>query len=119
MSFEEFDRHMENLAPMLEDYFVKGFKAPGWQISDDIYKWLEVNDWWVADQSYNDHRRPKSLPAYVNNNGIFQVNGKSIEAYHGHTWDVGWNGIYEAYDQIEQLVKSKDSFEFVSEVLSV
>lgn len=123
MTIDEFDAHMENLAPMLEDYFVKGFKAPGWQISNDIYKWLQVNDWWVADQSYNDKRRPKELPAYTVDGTKFIVwNGKDItkvEAWHGHTWDVGWNGIYEAYDQIEQLVKSETEFRFVSEVLNV
>ena len=39
----------------------KGFKAPGWQISDGMYKALLERGYWVADQHYNDKRRPKGL----------------------------------------------------------
>ena len=69
---EEFESRMNDMSPMLDTYFVKGFKAPGWQISDGIYEWLVENGWWVADQSYNNNRRPLELPAYMNKNGKFQ-----------------------------------------------
>lgn len=128
MTYEEFDVAIKPLEVMLDNYFVKGFKAPGWQISDGIYKWLVDHDWWVADQGYNDSRRPIELSAYVNNNGNFhtfkghryirddiqllQVNGK-----HYHTWDCVGNGVYELSDQIKQDIENETEFKFVSEVL--
>lgn len=124
MTYEEFDQQIKFFQPMLDKYFVKGFKAPGWQISGDIYKWLDDHDWWVADQAYNNSRRPFGVPAYVNNNGGFSVMraGRTIyspiEAWHGHTWDCVGNGIYETYDHVEALVKGAQQFKFISEWLA-
>lgn len=107
--------------------FVPIFRAPGWQISDDCLKWLKDHDWVVADQSYNDDRRP-DMKAYVNSNGNFTVRlpgeeiEKSIEAYHGHCWNVGGvgsvpaNGIYEDFDNVKKLVEEAENFQFVSEL---
>lgn len=39
----------------------KGYKAPGWQISDGMYKALKERGYWVADQHYNDQRRPAGM----------------------------------------------------------
>lgn len=100
--------------------FVHGFRAPGWQISDDTYQWLNDNGWWVADQGYNDDRRKNKyafLSAYVNHDGQFEANGKLVEAWHGHTWNCVGNGIEETYDHVKSLVEKAESFEFVSEVL--
>src|SRR5215831_12388235 len=51
--------------PVVERYFVQGFKAPGWQISDGCYEALLERGWWVADQPYNDMRRPGGLRAHL------------------------------------------------------
>lgn len=121
MTYEEFDEAIKPFEYMLETYFVKGFKAPGWQISDDIYKWLLDHGYWVADQSYNNVRRPRELKAYVNANGNFVAwNGDQdtdVDAWHGHTWDCVGNGIYETYPELEAKVKSVEEFKFISEVL--
>lgn len=117
LSYHDMDILVRNLSIFVGDSFVKGFKAPGWQISDDIYKWLADNGWWVADQSYNDQRRPKNLLAYINNNGVFTVKGRVIPAWHGHTWDCVGNGIYETFDQVAELVRETEDFQFVSEAL--
>ncbi len=118
MSYEVFDGLMNEVSGVVEDLFVKGFKAPGWQISDGAYEWLVEHDWWVADQAYNNKRRPEGLPAYVNASGTFFVGDKRVEAWHGHTHDHGVdNGIYMAWEVIKDLVKNADSFQFVSEVL--
>lgn len=125
MTYEEFDKQIKQLQPMLDTYFVKGFRAPGWQISDDIYAWLLDNNWWVADQEYNNHRRPERLPAYVNNNGTFYTpHGDSgdIIGKHYHVWDVGKvgsnpNGVYEASDQILADIEGVQEFKFVSEAV--
>lgn len=126
MTYEEFDELIEFFRPMLDRYFVKGFKAPGWQISDEVYEWLSNNGWWVADQAYNTDRRHRisiTMPAYVNNNGVFYPEnygklGEKVEAWHGHTWDCVGNGIYETYDHVESLVKGAKEFKFVSEALA-
>jgi hypothetical protein len=46
------------------------------------------------------------------------VGGKEVEAYHGHTWDVGWNGIYEDFTKVSELVKKQAHFKFVSELFN-
>lgn len=123
LTYEEFDKLIKPLLGMIEDYFVKGFKAPGWQISDGIYQWLVEHNWWVADKSYNNSKRPIDLSAYVNYDGNdMRVHKGSqvsdlILASHHHTWDVGWNGVYEQSDEIKDLIVGKDSFSFVSEIL--
>lgn len=122
MTYEEFDAKIEPLLGIIEDYFVKGFKAPGWQISDGIYDWLQQHGWWVADQAYNDQRRPIELLAYVNNNGNFSsyIGEKTIQVkgHHYHTWDCVGNGIYELSDQIKQDIQGESEFKFVSEILA-
>lgn len=123
MTYEEFNTAIEPFRYMLREYFVKGFKAPGWQISDGIYEWLVEHGWWVADQDYNTGRRPEKLSAYINRNGIFfsadgsdsdwtEQNGK-----HYHTWDCVGNGVYELSDQIKQDIKDETEFKFISEIL--
>lgn len=122
MSYDTFDRWMMGVEfrRMLNKYFVKGFRAPGWQISDDIYRWLSVNDWWVADQGYNDDRRPAYLDAYVHYDGKFRVlpkvgNPRDVDAHHGHVWNCVGNGIYEQFDYLADLVRNTEDFKFVSE----
>lgn len=86
--------------------FKKLFKAPGWQISDGCYQALDRNGWAVADQAYNDDRRPKDLPVY-------KVGDNSI---HGHTWNCVGNGIEETLEQLKEQIKGVEEFKFVTEV---
>lgn len=107
MTYEEMSWQMQRFKPMIEISFVKGFKAPGWQISDACFEWLYDNGWWVADQSYNDTRRPPGLKVYkIEDSGL-----------HTHTWDCVGNGIYELEDQIIDKIKNETEFKFVSEML--
>jgi len=86
----------------------KGFKAPGWQISDDLYHACREFGYYVADQPYNKDRRPEGVR-------IYEV-GK--DAYHGHTWDCNCgNGIHEDWDNIVKKVKEAKEFKFISEVV--
>jgi hypothetical protein len=107
MTYDEFNQRINRLQPMLDTYFVKGFKAPGWQISDEIYDWLFNNGWWVADQGYNDNRRPEDLPVY-------KVGDNSS---HHHCWDCVGNGVYEQQQEILDRIKDETEFKFVSEVV--
>lgn len=106
MTYDEFD----NLMMDFRDYyqlFEEGFKAPGWQISDECYAWLESNDFWVADQAYNDERRPAGL-------SVYKIGEKSI---HTHTWNCVGNGVYELFDQLKEQIKDETDFRFVSEMV--
>lgn len=128
MSYQEFDDNMQALlANKQAGFYKKIFRAPGWQISDDCIMWLQKNDFVLCDQGYNDDRRPHNMKAYVNYDGQFVAKNFSklapqlspsveVEAYHGHTWNVGWNGIYEDYDKVKTLVKKASKFQFISEL---
>jgi hypothetical protein len=108
LTYEEFDEWMNS--PILSTALsgmVKGFKAPGWQISNDIYRWLADNGYWVADQAYNDPRRPKNLPVY-------KVGSETI---HTHTWDCVGNGVYELKDRIIDRITRYNDYKFISEVV--
>lgn len=88
--------------------FVEGFKAPGWQISEGTYQACDELGWWVADQSYNDHRRPFGLR--------FHCEGE-FDHVHTHVQDWGSNGLNESWDYILRRVTEATSFELVSEVV--
>lgn len=107
MSYEDFDKQMTAFKMLYGKYYVAGFKAPGWQISDDCYRWLKDHGWWVADQTYNNDRRPKELPVYIIGDN----------SQHFHTWDCVGNGVYELEEQILEQIKDETDFRFVSEMV--
>ncbi len=95
---------------VVKDWFVQGFKAPGWQISDGCYEALLERDWWVADQPYNDARRPLGLRCHLLG---------SPDHWHGHVNGVGVdNGIRDTWGEVQELVREAESFEFMSEVVA-
>jgi hypothetical protein len=108
MPYKEFNDWMIDVVEPFGNYFVNGFKAPGWQISDDVYRWLKDNGWWVADQAYNDDRRPKDLPVY-------KIGPDSV---HTHTWNCVGNGIYQLYDELVDKISKETEFKFISEVIN-
>lgn len=90
--------------------FVDGFKAPGWQISDDTYRALADLGWWVADQPYNDDRRPDILVHRLGDGPGLHI--------HGHIPDVCGNGIAETFDMLLHFVSAASEFRFVSEAVA-
>lgn len=104
-TYDQMDNAMSIVSQM--GIFVRGFKAPGWQISDECFRWLNEHNWWVADQEYNDSRRPEGLKVY-------KVGESSI---HTHTWNCVGNGVYELFDQLKEQIKDETEFKFVSEVV--
>jgi peptidoglycan/xylan/chitin deacetylase (PgdA/CDA1 family) len=88
--------------------FVRGFKAPGWQISNACYDVLLERGYWVADQDYNNGRRPPGLPCYL----------LGPESWHGHIQNVCGNGLQETFDELSRRVSEADRFQFVSEVIT-
>jgi len=92
----------------LEPYdLTKGFKAPGWQISNDMYQALKFRKYWVADQAYNDARRPADLPAYILD---------APNKLHFHIQDVCGNGLGESLPIILGL-NNNQGFEFIKNVI--
>lgn len=104
------DRMRQLLAEPVLDWFVNGFKAPGWQISDGCYEALLEAGYWVADQHYNDHRRPPGLRVHCEGDG---------DHWHGHIQNVCGNGLEERWDELVARVVAADSFQWVSEAVSV
>lgn len=89
--------------------FVKGWKSPGWQTSDGVYRALVEWDWWVADQHLEDRRRPPGLPTY-----FYEDEDDRI---HLHVQDVCGNGLNESWDWLVERVASATEFKFCSEAL--
>ena len=95
--------------------FVRGFKAPGWQVSDGTYRALADRGWWIADHWENEGRIPDDLARHV----ISSAAGAGIDPdhWHGHIPDVCGNGIAETFSELRRRVKDAESFELVSEVV--
>jgi len=89
--------------------FVRVWKSPGWQISDGTYQALLDHGFAVADQPYNDHRRPAGLKCHRLGDG---------DHWHGHIQDVCGNGLSETFAQLLPLVSAAKSFEWISEVVA-
>ena len=87
---------------------VAGWKSPGWQISDATYDALLELGWWVADQHYNDHRRPAGLRYHCEGDG---------DHVHTHVQNVCGNGLEETFPYLLDRVRQAESFELISEVV--
>lgn len=90
----------------LHERFAKLWKSPGWQISDGTYHALLDQGWAVADQHYNDHRRPAGLKSHCLGDG---------DHLHTHVQDVCSNGLAETFPMLLDRVKAATEFQFVSE----
>lgn len=60
---EQMGECLDNIESM--GFLTRGFKAPGWQISDACYRVLYERGYWLADKEYNNARRPRGLPVYL------------------------------------------------------
>ena len=85
-----------------------GWKSPGWQISDGTYEVLCEFGWWVADQPYNDGRRPPGLRCHRLDD---------FDHVHTHVMDWGSNGLNESWPYLLDRVERAESFQLISEVV--
>jgi len=84
----------------------RGWKAPGWQLSDECYEILLEHGYWLADQVYNRPRRPVGLRVYELT---------SSNRIHGHLGHLGghnpneleflWQGLLSLTDEKFGFVK--------------
>lgn len=92
---------------------VDGFKAPGWQISDGCYAELAARGYWVADQPYNNHRRPPGLRAY-----LLGEPPPGVRQIHGHVGHLNGHNANELEYLVPEILACRDmEWRFVSEVM--
>jgi hypothetical protein len=85
----------------------RGFKAPGWQISAGTYRALLDFGYWVADQHYNDTRRPPELPVFFHK-----------DEHHFHIGHMGGHNDNEISYHLPRLLQMKgEEFGFIKDVL--
>lgn len=94
-------------------FTVRGFKAPGWQISDGCYDELDCRGYWVADQPYNNHRRPPGLRAY-----LLGEPPTGVRQIHGHVGHLNGHNANELEYLVPEILACRDmEWRFVSEVV--
>lgn len=106
--WSEFDalQYLAIIAPL---NLTKGFKAPGWRISQGTYTALLAQNYWVADLPGNNPRRPPTLRVYLTDVGP----QKRVQ---GHIAKVrGDDGLAQRLDFYATL--SDDTFSFIKDIL--
>lgn len=88
--------------------WARGWKSPGWITSDECFFALAGHSWWIADQRYNDIRRPLGMHVHVEGDG---------DHSHHHVQNVCGNGLQEMWPTILGRVRNATSFELISEVV--
>lgn len=105
-SYEETLRYLDRIEHL---ELTRGFKAPGWQISDGAYLALLERGYWVADQAYNNARRPADLPVYLLD---------SPHKLHGHIGHLGGHNYNELSLILPDLLRHREKdFGFVREAV--
>lgn len=88
--------------------WARGFKAPGWQISTEAMNALGDAGWWLADQRYNDQRRPVGLRIHCEGQG---------DHVHSHVQNVCGNGLEECFPMYLEKIRCAEVFELISEIV--
>jgi hypothetical protein len=97
--------HLQSLE---KEGWIHGWKSPGWQISDGTYQALLERGWWVADQAYNNARRPSDLRAYLLDSS-FKLHG-----HIGHWGARNDNSLEYIFNSIAAL---QGEYVFIDEIL--
>jgi hypothetical protein len=88
-------------------FFVKGFKAPNWEMSPLGYQVLKDMGWWVAVRKHQIKDVPEDMGYYCFETNIFGT--------HGHTWTMeahkqegllGWS-LIAGFDFVSSQVEIK------------
>lgn len=101
--YKESIQYLDRIEPL---GLTKGFKAPGWQISDGMYVALSERGYWVADQHYNDHRRADGLKVFYCN-----------PDHHFHIGHMGGFNENEIELHMERLMNLQGDFRFIKDIL--
>lgn len=96
--------------------FEKIFKAPGWQINDDIYKVLNERGYTVADQHYNKGRQPENLKIYCTCHP-WMVHGHVQNVRHANP--IYRNGLEQFIEEHGLPFNQDTKFYFIEEALKL
>lgn len=96
--------YLDYLEPLC---LTRGFKSPGWVINDATYEALLTRGYWIADQAYNDYRRPDGLRAY-----ILDMPTK----IHGHIGHLGGHNANALELIYADLLKLRGEFMFIKDL---
>ena len=101
-------------------HYVKGFKAPGWQISQGTMEALKELGFWVAvqwgDDRFNGDVNGPYQPAVIEGLPYYAFR-EYPEAIHGHTWDTCNNGIESLWAKLIALPKESE-FLFINDYIN-
>jgi len=90
--------------------FTRGFKAPGWQLSDACFEVLHEAGYWLADQDYNRPRRPEGMR-------IYELDRP--EKIHGHLGHLGGHNANELDYIAPRILELRDcEFGFVKDFVT-
>lgn len=105
-TYDEANMYLEKAEAM--GVFVKGFRAPGWNINTETYTALRDRGYWVADHRQHDRwEKEILLPRYTTGH---------LAEVHGHIQLVNMNGLAELASN-KCNFGPQTEFRFVSEAL--
>lgn len=103
-SYNVIDYHLRSLE---QENWPKVWKSPGWQSSQDVLQCLADRKWIIADQEYNNDRRPEGLRAYLLDSP-FKIHG-----HIGHWGSHNDNSLEYIFDAIAVL---RGEFGFIDDL---
>lgn len=87
--------------------FTRGYKSPGWQTSNGLFQALADRGYWIADQAYNNDRRPPELRAYILD---------QPRCIHGHIGHLGGRNANALELIYADLLKLRGEFMFIKDL---
>jgi hypothetical protein len=102
------------LAEHIYPEFVPVFKAPNWEICDEVYEGCKLRGFAVADHIRNIVIMPADMPHYVYN---VRLRNDRYQRLHGHIQPFMNTGLAEAYDSTWSKIKVGTPYLFVSDVI--
>jgi len=103
-SYEVASFHLKSLE---KEGWIRGFKAPGWQTSDGLFRALADRGWWVAAQEYDRERIPPELRVY------YLDSPYKIHGHIGHWGAHNSNSLEYIFNSISAL---KGEFGFIDDL---
>lgn len=104
-TYETASYHLQSLE---KEGWIHGWKSPGWQTSDDLYRALADRGWWVAAQEYDRERIPPELKVY------YLDSPYKIHGHIGHWGAKNSNSLEFIFESIASL---KGDFEFIDDIM--
>lgn len=105
-----------------KEYYQKGFKAPGWQISIWMMFALKEAGYWLAVQDkggkFNGNPDGPFQPPVIDGLKYYALNEPPAGSVviHGHTWEVCGNGLEALWQKLIAIDKDSE-FLFINDII--